>query len=393
LLPDQLKVKYFLPSLNLSFSDLILLPDPLPKFVYSAKKTPFPRSGGGSVIFQRREFIKNTVDTMLTKDDEDCFMSYYWRAPRGSGKTVFLKLVGKELQARDCDVYYFSSAAELSSYSYGIFSQYAEKAGEKIVALLIDEVPDLPHSGHWIDILKSPPNNLLVVGVSIPDVPSVSRNFRNYFPDRGVFPMFLNENDLPEIICYFKMRYPHIDESVVENVCGDVLNYTGGYLYPYVMFAVHLFDKNEEKILKDLSFFLSSEEFRKSSTYSGVHRRCFQDLSDCTLLGQAERIILGQAQDGDNVALERRSLYNPITRRFVSLLLYSQLLQPMKSTNLKLFFDDTEPTPYPKKENALYRGTSLCEGGVARFGAPQERQFSTLAYRTYRCLRGVGKFF
>jgi hypothetical protein len=93
------------------------------------------------------------------------------------------------------------------------------------------------------------------------------------------------------------------------------------------------------------------------------------------------------------VALERRSLYNPITRRFVSLLLYSQLLQPMKSTNLKLFFDDTEPTPYPKKENALYRGTSLCEGGVARFGAPQERQFSTLAYRTYRCLRGVGKFF
>jgi hypothetical protein len=493
--------------------------------VYSAKKTPFPRNGGGTVIFQRREFIKNTVDMMLTKDDEDCFLSYYWRAPRGSGKTVFLKLVGKELEARDCDVYYFSTAAKLSSYSEGIFSQCAEKAGEKTVALLIDEVPELPHSIHWVDLLKSPPENLLVVGVGVPGDTSISGNFEKSFPDQGVFPMFLNENDLPEILSFFKIRYPHIDESIVGSVCGAVLNYTGGHLYPFVKFAVHLFDKNDETILNDPSFFFSSEEFQKSSTSSEVHNRCFKNISIAPLLTQAERILLGNAQSGDEVALERQSLYNPITNRFVSPLLISQLLQSIKSksrdTPQKLL-DDTEQIPYVeqiicaglgemveddfldalsrkvavedaisfrwgtkvlkslsnvwlsaqarmekgglmnpgaqpridfifngklnlgievalnqskkgvqehlsrfvdkykklqdrgyvfhidtkrsvvvtksdkvytflKKENALYRGTSLCKRGAApKIRTPPERQFSTLAYR---CLRGVGKFF
>jgi hypothetical protein len=315
--------------------------------VFSVDEEPFPPDGGGSVIFQRCEFIKDTVDTMLTKDAGGRFMSYYWRAPRGSGKTVFLKLVGKELHARDCDVLYLSTALELDLYSKGFFLQYAAKAGKKTVALLIDEVPELSSSIHWGEILKSPPKNLLVVGVGVPGVQSISARFRKTFPAQGVFPMFLNENDLPEIHYYFKMRYPHIDESVVETVCGEVLNYTGGHLYPYVMFAVHLFDKNEEMILKDPSFFFGSEEFQKSSTYIAVHDRCFQEISDPTILGQAERILLRKAQYGDDKALARRSLYNPITKRFVSLLLYSQLLQDIKFTgtpNLKL--DDTERTPY-----------------------------------------------
>ena len=52
---------------------------------------------------------------VLTKQTEK-FDRFYWRAPSGSGKTVFLTLMEKELQSRGCDVYMLETAGDLETF-------------------------------------------------------------------------------------------------------------------------------------------------------------------------------------------------------------------------------------------------------------------------------------
>jgi hypothetical protein len=210
--------------------------------VFSVDEEPFPPDGGGSVIFQRCEFIKDTADTMLTKDAGGRFMSYYWRAPPGSGKTVFLKLMGKELQSRGCDVYSIILAGSLQKDHKEYFKNLCEKAGTRTVVLLIDEVHHYTNSSVWDGLLKSHrPKNLLVLGVGIPiNVPSPQ--FTEKFPRSGeLIPMFLTPNDLPEIYTYFKAKYKYIPDEVITKSCQTILHYTSGQIFPFISILEDLF--------------------------------------------------------------------------------------------------------------------------------------------------------
>lgn len=287
---------------------------------------------------------------LLTKNYVMDYKSYYWRAPRGSGKSVFLKLVGKELQSRGCEVYYFQSATNLEDYPLHYFKQFAEKAAGRTVALLIDEVQNNPRSRHWPDLLKENPDNLLVVGVGIPAIPSVSALFSTAFPssDSGVFPIFLNEQDLPEINSYFKKEFPLIAENHIQSVCHELLNYTGGQIYPFVQFALHMFDKNEVSIFDAPSLFMSSQEFQTSTPYLEVKSRCFVFEPD--LLSAAVRVLCGNPHSGDTMYLGKNSLYNSVTQSFVSPLARSALLQGIKyDKNEGLILDDSQETPYAEQ--------------------------------------------
>jgi len=50
---------------------------------------------------------------MITEKTKPRYHSYYWRAPAGSGKNVFLKLIGKKLEEKGFDVYYIDSEKKL----------------------------------------------------------------------------------------------------------------------------------------------------------------------------------------------------------------------------------------------------------------------------------------
>ena len=137
----------------------------LEKFIFFVDSTEaFPKYDGGNVIFQRESFIKSTVDMILTKKTSK-FDSYFWRAPFGSGKTVFLKLLGKELQKRECDVYYLD-AKKLDIFPERYFIKLANNAGDRTVVLLIDEVQINVEARQWIELLKGlKPSNLFALGV------------------------------------------------------------------------------------------------------------------------------------------------------------------------------------------------------------------------------------
>ena len=80
-------------------------PDALKVFEYSVETNKdFPLHDGGKVVFQRDWFIQETSRFVLKKPSTK-YGSFYWRSPVGSGKTVFLKLLGRELQNSGCEVY------------------------------------------------------------------------------------------------------------------------------------------------------------------------------------------------------------------------------------------------------------------------------------------------
>ena len=205
-------------------------------FEYSVDEfKSFPDHDGGNVIIQRNWLIEKYSNMVLTKSDSK-FKSFCWRAPVGSGKTVFLKLIGNELQLRGCDVYYVV-AGNLDRYRLDYFLDLAEEANGKTVVLLVDDVQNNIKSGHWNALLKgSKPANLLVIGVGSPSLGIFPPQFDQMFPGRGeIFPMFFTHDDLPELIAHFGKNV-HYSSDVIINVCKILLKFTSGHCFPFVTF-------------------------------------------------------------------------------------------------------------------------------------------------------------
>ena len=91
---------------------------------------------------------------VLQKHCGKLYKSFYWRAPAGSGKTVFLKLIGKKLQERGCDVYYMNTSCNLDKFEPEYYYELCRDAGNKTVVLMVDEVQNNLKTGIWSDILR-----------------------------------------------------------------------------------------------------------------------------------------------------------------------------------------------------------------------------------------------
>jgi replication-associated recombination protein RarA len=119
----------------------------LNKFEFTVNASEnFPDHNGGNVVLKRDWLVKETAELTLQKY-HGWFSSYYWWAPVGSGKTVFLKLLGRELQSRGCDVY-MTSGNDMDIYPKFYFTNLAKNAGDKTVVLLIDSVHNNLTSKH-----------------------------------------------------------------------------------------------------------------------------------------------------------------------------------------------------------------------------------------------------
>ena len=248
----------------------------LERFQFSVKTTSdFPKHDGGRVLFQRDWFIKKTASLVLNKDDSGEYGSHYWRAPFGAGKTVFLKLIGRELQKRGCDVY-MTSSTSMEQYHEDYFVKLANEAGDKTVALMVDEVQNNMASKHWFRLLKgSKPVNLLVLGAGIPQLNSFSPQFDEKYPDGSeVFPMFLTVDDLPEVCAHFNTK-TNQSEEITAIVCERLLEFTAGHLFAFVKFTTHVLDPSSGIDLRNLDSYLVSEKFLNSTVHKEVRKRCF----------------------------------------------------------------------------------------------------------------------
>ena len=247
----------------------------------------------------------------------------------GSGKTVFLKLIGQELQDRGC-VLYFVVGAEMENFKQKYFHQLAQNAGDKTLVLLIDEVHNNVYSKHWNDLLRSGrPRNLLVLGVGIPRLAASSPHFVRKFPrENELFPMFLTSEDIPEVAAFFSKDSPHSKE-VVTKLCEQVLVFTNGHFFPFVKIMEHVLSTEIEGDLSYISPYLSSQDFRNSESYESIKDRCLF-VSD--VLGSAVNIVANTGTEGDYANLERLGIvYNGY---FISPLVTIEVFLKMKPKSI-----------------------------------------------------------
>ena len=90
------------------------------------------------MVFKRSQLVKRMVDTFIAKYDGS-FSNFYFRHAAGTGKTVLLKLFGKELQERGFVVFVLS-APDLIFRGEDYFKNLLTELKGKQVAVLVDEV-------------------------------------------------------------------------------------------------------------------------------------------------------------------------------------------------------------------------------------------------------------
>ena len=310
----------------------------------------FPLHGGGKVVFHRDLFIKKTATLVLDKKESSRYRSHYWRATAGAGKTVFLKLMGRELQKRGCDVYMITGPL-MDKYDEGYFSNLAKEGGDKTVVLMVDEVQKNLTSWHWDAVLKgSQPANLLVLGVGLPQLDGYSPQFDDKYPVEGdLFPMFLTLDDLPEVCLHFNKSTSQTEE-ITARVCERLLEFTAGHLFPFIAFVRHLLDPDSKINLTDIGIdkYLASKEFSDSATFGEVRNRCFGFMK-YSLLTSAEKVLFKIGGAGDKEALEKFGVLNEDA--FVSPLLIGHVFSKIKVPRSlhATTMDRSKETPYAQQ--------------------------------------------
>lgn len=235
----------------------------------------FPLSDGGRIIFERKALVKRMVATFC---DNKKYRSFYFRHRPGTGKTVLLKLFGRELKEQRGYVVYMTTAPKLSRLSAEYIEDLvaaSDKSGTK-VALLIDEVHSDPNSEHWDFLLKKSHPHLLVIGAGISPV-SNSPQFDVKYPEwllnrPAIGP--LTEEDMDEVIGHFVPAGDTEELRALKiKALHDLRVATGGHLYPFVAIAQHLMLPENNKHLSKVALYLSSEEFLSGEVYTDVYAR------------------------------------------------------------------------------------------------------------------------
>jgi len=112
-------------------------------------------------IFQENFLSLSThLDAAGTNDSGVNMTSFYFRAPKGSRKTLFLFELGKLFQA-DHEVFYFENAKRLDEFPKHVYEDLDKFAKEKRVVLLVDEAVGFEVVS-WTVLLRGVKNIIIV---------------------------------------------------------------------------------------------------------------------------------------------------------------------------------------------------------------------------------------
>ena len=119
----------------------------------------------------------------------------YFRGPRGSGKSILLRLIAEKLKGRGDSVFLFKG---LSNLTLKQFVQFDDKlrAENKLAYLLFDELGVIygQHQDIWIFLLKEC-THLVIIGTGVPTLVGQSLTFLHEIPASRIF---LTEDEILE---------------------------------------------------------------------------------------------------------------------------------------------------------------------------------------------------
>jgi hypothetical protein len=210
--------------------------------------------------------------------------SHYFRSAPGTGKTIFLMLLEKELESKNSyDVYYFNHAKCLDKYTERSFIQARAKALKqgKTLVIMVDEVHHNTSSSLWNYLLKST-TDIIVIGIGIPEIEADSPHFmERYSPSEMYFDC--NSEDMEELVDLFVelTKGRGISRNEIAAICHYICEYTGGHMFAMVKFCEHiLFDQAQSDHLGNYEKYLTSKAFMDHEDYQMVRDRCFSILQD-----------------------------------------------------------------------------------------------------------------
>jgi hypothetical protein len=324
----------------------------------------FPLNGIGSKLLDREKLVSRAVQSI-----RDHRVPHFYRGPAGSGKTVFLQLLGRKLKEHG-DVYWISNARDLEKLdSDKIFKEMAARAAhqKRDVFLLIDEVHVNPNSGRWTYLLKNHALNFITIGVGISQCEGVSVAFTKKFPsavnrsDDGCTMMM--PADMNDEIEYWCDQGSDISPESVGIICKWVHHYTSGHFFPMFKFMEHAFsadgpftkgDRSTDGLIHvketDVSQYFCGEAFSLSVTYVDIMDRCFTSLP-LSLCQAAARMFAGSLSEADIVLFDRVGFWSINRKSFFSDLLTSCLfhktaeLSPLKTNLVPFTINNVEVHP------------------------------------------------
>ena len=231
----------------------------------------------GSVVLERQEYISQWCNKIQAIDDSS---HHYWRGPKGSGKTTFLLLLGKELQNRNLSVYYLKHAGYLGNITeVSVNNTIANNDKiKKRTVLMIDEAHENVNAPIYICLLREC-RTLIILATGISRISSYSVTFDH---KHDPYNIFLQESEVED---FADVWYHHIESKFkkcnrrladIIKFCEWLRLFTGGLMYPMVAICEHMFsDGILEKHFELYQLYLTSAEFYCSAACMNIKSRCF----------------------------------------------------------------------------------------------------------------------
>ena len=326
-----------------------VLPDDLEEFKFPSKVDSiedeiFPENGVGNTLFNRRALVNRFL--------EDVFHSkkrrFYIRGPRGSGKTVLLYLIGRELQRLGETVYVVKHAGALRDLNKRHFMALEDKLREgKKLYLLIDEVHQNTSDKMWNYLLKET-SKTITIGFGIPKIQDYYLSIeQKYEPS---FVMLTKEDFSTEEELQLLGHGANVsDTSMISDLVDWMLEYTGGHAYPCLKLCEYML-RHQKLCCKERNYesVLNSGEFYESSVFETIDGRAY-DLSVTTRESAYNIFKTGVVSLSDVHRISKVGLWNGTTYWFLSNLLVSYLFQKVrKNVSASDYTDWEKPDVFEK---------------------------------------------
>ena len=209
-------------------------------------------------------------------------MSHYFPGPRGTGKSVWLALLGRALKQKGEQVYHIKHAGALRKMNVSNFSSLG--SADKPVYLLVDEVQENPSDEMWGYLLKEDNKGIVVIGAGIP-------------AEGGISPAFITRHDPNELLladedfdAAFLAHFasilapvvlpdtlpPKDSTTAVQELLYWLLSYTNGHTYPLLKLGDYIITNHSDLCFTDSGFkTVIGGAFYESAICKDIEARCY----------------------------------------------------------------------------------------------------------------------
>ena len=294
-----------------------------------------PKNGIGDLLLPRRDLVTHYCDLLLEESSKPGgrygTVSCYWRGPKGSGKTTFLLLMGREMHDRGCQVFFGSNAADFNDIDRSFVRQLSENrsAFGDTVVVLIDEVPEGRTKGFWVQLLKEC-KSVIVLGVGVPALDASSPvHFERKYNPHELYIAYHFQSELSELVDELLRHFPENTREQLTPLCKDVNSFAGGHMYPTLLLCQHFLRLPDWPVhYKEM---LRTSGLVNTEAYLNIKTRCFETLPDLNTFLK----FLRKAPDPEDFKnFEKLGLWDGVSGRFVSPLYFNILMNSM-NTSLK----------------------------------------------------------